>query len=68
MIAETVHWLSSFTIDQWFLMLGGLLFLDGPRYLFVSILFIFFDFFNESKKEKKRDLFATSDAFNSWIE
>lgn len=52
MIAETIHWLSSFTVDEWLLMLGGALFLDLPRYLFVSILFIFFDFFNESKKEK----------------
>lgn len=45
MISDSIHWMSSFTVEQWILTFSGMLLLDLPRYLFMNILVVFWEFF-----------------------
>ena len=45
MIQDAIHWLSGFSWEQYLLMFSGMLLLDLPRYLFMNILIVFWEFF-----------------------
>src|SRR5574343_1789751 len=51
MIQDAIHWLSSFSIEQWILAFSGMLLLDLPRYLFMNILIVFWEFFGSFWKK-----------------
>lgn len=51
MIQDVIHWLSGFSWEQYLLTFSGMLLLDGPRYLFMNILIVFWEFFGSFWKK-----------------
>lgn len=54
MISDAIHWLSGFSWEQYLLTFSGMLLLDGPRYLFMNILVVFWEFFGSLKKKPRQ--------------
>lgn len=54
MISDAIYWLSGFSWEQYILTFSGMLLLDGPRYLFMNILIVFWEFFGSFKKKPKQ--------------